>query len=149
MARVARAGRFFGFGLAIYLLSYLYIYDIGVCDSTTCSNKGTGAEFLTGSASAFLVTSSGCFRLVFAHSCRPQPALPTLGLCFASCLLPPDPDLVVPLLVLRVFTPCVHTWGPLYGVAGSVSIKIFPSAIYLLSYCNMYPRTLPRVNTLL
>ena len=30
MARVARAGRFFGFGLAIYLLSYLYIYDIGV-----------------------------------------------------------------------------------------------------------------------
>ena len=28
----------------------------------------------------------------------------------------------------------VHlAWGPLYGVAGSVSIKIFPSAIYLLS----------------
>ena len=28
----------------------------------------------------------------------------------------------------------VHTGGPLYGVVGSVSNKIFPSAIYLLSY---------------
>ena len=135
MARVARAGRFFGFGLAIYLLSYLYIYDIGVWTPPPAPaprNKGTAGEFFQ------LSLRFPCKELRLLSSCgsrtaRPQPALPTLGLCFASCLLPPDPDLVVPLLVLRVFTPCVHTWGPLYGVAGSVSIKIFPSAIYLLS----------------
>ena len=39
-------------------------------DSTTCSRTETGVEFLTNSASGFLVTSSGCFRLVFAHSCH-------------------------------------------------------------------------------
>ena len=129
---MARAGRFFGFGLAIYLLSYLYIYDIGVWTPPPAPVQGRTLG-RSPFPCPFLGRSSDCFRLVFAHSARPQPALPTLGLCFASCLLPPDPDLVVPLLVLRVFTPCVHTWGPLYGVAGSVSMKIFPSAIYLRS----------------
>ena len=133
MARVARAGRFFGFGLAIYLLSYLYIYDIGVCDSTACSCSKE-RKIATSYRFSFLGKELRLLSSCGSRTARPQPALPTLGLCFASCLLPPDPDLVVPLLVLRVFTPCVHTWGPLYGVAGSVSIKIFPSAIYLLSY---------------
>ena len=133
MARVARAGRFFGFGLAIYLLSYLYIYDIGVWTLPPARIKGRAQNSLqVGVRLPYyeLRLLSSCVRARHDHN----PPYPPFGLCFASCLLPPDPDLVVPLLVLRVFTPCVHTWGPLYGVAGSVSIKIFPSAIYLLSY---------------
>ena len=46
MARVARAGRFFGFGLAIYLLSYLYIYDIGVWTLPPARIKGRAQNSL-------------------------------------------------------------------------------------------------------
>ena len=67
MARVARAGRFFGFGLAIYLLSYLYIYDIGVWTPPPAS-QGDAAPLARFSGVSPLLRSSDCFRLVFAHS---------------------------------------------------------------------------------
>ena len=67
MARVARAGRFFGFGLAIYLLSYLYIYDIGVWTPPPAS-QGAAASLARFSGVSPYLRSSDCFRLVFAHS---------------------------------------------------------------------------------
>ena len=67
MARVARAGRFFGFGLAIYLLSYLYIYDIGVWTLPPAS-QGAAASLARFSGVSPYLRSSDCFRLVFAHS---------------------------------------------------------------------------------
>ena len=136
MARVARAGRFFGFGLAIYLLSYLYIYDIGVWTPPPAPaprNKGTAGEFLQLSFRFPWQGAQTAFVLWFAHcptTTRPTHPWSLLCVLFAAsgsrfgC---PSP------CVTRVHTVCSHlgplVWGCWVRVVENLFIGNLPTII--------------------
>ena len=138
MARVARAGRFFGFGLAIYLLSYLYIYDIGVWTLPPARIKGRAQNSSHNRLPVSLLRAQAAFVLCSRIPADHNPPYPPLvsALRLVCCLR------IQIWLSLSSCYACSHrvfTLGaPCMGLLGPCRLKSFlRQSIYYHIFISM------------